>query len=187
MPRFAVPFVAPSLRRGACPGRAGIASSITLLVGVLALGGGRAAGAWQFGDVITYLQGTWGDAANPGTPAELLLVNFTAVYAPFFGILEVGISGTAGFSMRFGGGSAVLAYLPASGAAAPLTADLINPTASPSGAFGGHVVALRVNIDFADAGLTRGSSETRFGDLTLCGWTATPSLNGRPSGRSWAR
>ena len=34
-----------------------------------------------------------------------------------------------------------------------LTSDLLDPTSSSAGEFGGSVVALRINVDFSDAGL----------------------------------
>ena len=68
--------------------------------------------------------------------------------------------------------------LPATGAPGALTADLINPLSSSSGIFGGDVLALKLNVDFADAGVTAGTSSTRFGDLLLCGFSTLPALNG---------
>ena len=62
------------------------------------------------------------------------------------------------------------AYLPAAGALAPLDATLINPTLSVSGAFGGEVAALKLNIDFSDAGLLPGNLNVHFGDLVLEGF-----------------
>ena len=40
------------------------------------------------------------------------------------------------------------------------------------------MLALRLNIDFSDAGVTMGSAGIAFGDLTLCALGATPSLDG---------
>ncbi|MGH7709643.1 MAG: hypothetical protein ACREOG_00070, partial [Gemmatimonadaceae bacterium] len=75
--------------------------------------------------------------------------------------------------------TAVLNYLPASGLPQPLSADLVDPTSSISGIFGGDVLGLRFNVDFSDAGYTLGTSGVRFGDLTLCGFTGLlTGLNG---------
>jgi len=80
--------------------------------------------------------------------------------------------------MEFVRADAVFNYLPQSGPPGPLNADLLNPTSSPSGAFGGDVVTLKLNVDFTDAGLMLGSSGLAFGDLTLCNFTTLPGLNG---------
>jgi len=80
--------------------------------------------------------------------------------------------------MIFTGASTLLAYLPADGANGPLDANLVDPAASASGVFGGDVAALKLNIDFGDAGLTQGNAHVAFGDLTICDQTALPALNG---------
>ena len=69
-------------------------------------------------------------------------------------------------------------YLPASGLPGPLDSDLADPQQSASGEFGGNVAALKLTVDFADAGFTLGTSGLRFGDLRLCALPATPDLNG---------
>jgi hypothetical protein len=56
-------------------------------------------------------------------------------------------------------------YLPAGGKPKALTGDLINPTSSPSGVFGGQVLALELNVDFSAAGVVPGG----VGDLILAG------------------
>ena len=128
---------------------------------------------WEDDDVITFIQDDWGSAT---TSAGILLADhFDNVYASSFGIVEVGIPGMTGFSMQFSSANAIFAYQPASGTPAPLDADLSDPTSSASGIFGGEVLALRVNIDFSDAGHTRGSSNLPFGNLRLCGITNGPN------------
>ena len=79
----------------------------------------------------------------------------------------------------------VIAYLPAIGPIRPLDADVMDPTASlidpastSSGAFGGIVLALRLNIDLSDAGVLRSNTGLRFGDLRLCNYTKLPTLDG---------
>jgi hypothetical protein len=49
-----------------------------------------------------------------------------------------------------------------------LTGSLLNPTNSSSGAFGGDVAGLKLNVDFYDAGVLTGNLNLKFGDLTLC-------------------
>jgi hypothetical protein len=133
---------------------------------------------WTAGAVVTYTQADWGGDPSTSTAAAQLDAHYDSVFAPTSGILDVGIPGTSGFSMQFLDALAVRTYLPASGAAGPLVADLLDPTSSPAGAFGGDAVALRLNIAFSDAGVTTGSSGLHFGDLTLCGMTTLPALEG---------
>ena len=134
---------------------------------------------WQVGDVITYDQEKWGgDPDVVGSAAALLLAHYDAVFAPTFGIVEVGIPGSAGFSVRLFSASAVLSYLPDLGVPGAFVFDLIDPSSTAAGALGGEVTALRLNIAFSDHGTTRGASGLAFGDLTLCGLTSTPLFNG---------
>jgi hypothetical protein len=129
---------------------------------------------WQNGDLITYPSDEWG---NPATSAAALLSSqFNSVYPS---ALEVGIPDTSGFSMLFTIAGAVQAYLPATGAPDALNEDLLNPSSSPSGIFGGVVVALQLNVDFSDAGKTAGNVPVHFGDLRLCDYALTPGLNGK--------
>ena len=128
---------------------------------------------WEDGDVITYTQNQWGEAS---TIAGQLLVNFfDAVYFTAGGVLEVG----GAFTMTFQAATAVLNYQPSSGTPAPLNANLVDPTSSASGQFGGEVVALKLNIDFGDADHISGAANVPFGNLTLCSFTSPyESLNG---------
>jgi hypothetical protein len=64
------------------------------------------------------------------------------------------------------------------GTSGPLTSELIDPTSASSGVFGGNVAALRLDVDFSDAGLLIGASDLRFCDLTLCGFTSPTVING---------
>jgi len=132
---------------------------------------------WRTGDIVTHTQDNWGiDSMSPGTGAALLNSSFATVYPG--GYVEVGLSGSAGFSMIFASASALIAYLPASTLPpGPLDSDLIDPTSSASRIFGGHVTGLRLNLDFS--GITGGTSGIALGSLSLCG-LASPldSLNG---------
>ena len=133
---------------------------------------------WQDGDVVTYPQGSWGGNPTATNAAGLLLASYNAVYASTFGMMEIGLSGTAGFSITFSNPNDLLTYLPAPGAYGALANDYSNATTTESGAFGGEVAALRINIDFSDAGLTVGTSGIPFGNLTLCNFAVQPLLNG---------
>jgi hypothetical protein len=96
------------------------------------------------------------------------------VYGSTSGIVGVG----SPISMSFTSSSTVLGFLPQSGPVGPLAGAALDPATTSSGAFGGDVLALRLNVDFSDAGATLGSSKLRFGNLTLCKFSALPLLNG---------
>jgi hypothetical protein len=84
------------------------------------------------GEFVTYDQTDFGtndrldEPFNPQA-AALLENNFDTVFAPFEDLLQVGVPGPAGYSLIFDSPDAVLAYLPAGGSPAPLTADLLDP------------------------------------------------------------
>ena len=129
---------------------------------------------WKEGDMLTFTQSAWGDPASAA--GAVLAANYNSVYRATGGVLEVGIAGSGGFSMTFTVADAVLFYLPAIGTSGQLTSDLIDPSSSSSGDFGGELVALALNIDFSDAGALPGSSA--LGDLRICGFGPLPVLNG---------
>ncbi len=117
---------------------------------------------WQTGDLTTYTQNSW--TTTPGSTT--LSSNFNSIYTG--GSVEVG----GHFTMDFTTANHVVAYIPAGGIPAALTGNLVDPTSSPSGAFGGDVLALQLDVDFSDAGLLPATSGQKFGDLTLCNFPA---------------
>jgi hypothetical protein len=119
------------------------------------------------GDFITYPQASWGDTPAAGNAASLLADNYNAVYAASGGVFEVGFPGIFGYSAQFTSAGALLNYLPQSGPDGRLLADYVNPLTTNAGRYGGEVAALKLNIDFADAGLTLGSVGVSFGNLEL--------------------
>ncbi len=131
---------------------------------------------WQPGDLVTFDQTQWGTTSTTAT--ALLSSSFGSVYfaAPNNGVLDVGIAGAGGFSIRLSSATAVVSYLPSAGNPAPLTADTSNPTTTSSGSLGGQVTALALNVDFSAAGLLGGSVTTDFGALTICGVTGVPTM-----------
>ncbi len=128
---------------------------------------------WQQGQMMSYPQGDWGDDPVRYRAAGLLDLLWNQVLS--FGVLEVGIPGSAGFSIVFDGANGALAYLPALGAAGVLTSDYVDPTSTSAGGFGGHVVALALNIDFSTAGVLPGV--VPFGSLNLCGVAGLPNMS----------
>jgi hypothetical protein len=151
---------------------------VLMLALILGYAGSVSATLFQVGDVITYSQDAWGDLPTPSNAAGLLLANYDTVYASKFGVIEVGIPGSAGFSMRFFDSLAVLTYLPAAGLPGSLTSDRVNPTSSSSGVFGGNVLALQLDVDFSDGGVTLGALGIPFGDLIFANFDTLPALNG---------
>lgn len=145
----------------------------TVTVGPHACSPGIPGCGWDPGDVVTYAQDAWG--APTTTAGGLLIANMDLVYSAG---VEVGIPGSAGFSMRFFDAIAVFSYLPAVGTPAPLTADLIDPMSSSSGELGGNVLALELDVDFSDAHLLGGTSGLAFGDLYVCDLTTATALDG---------
>jgi hypothetical protein len=116
---------------------------------------------WQNGDLTTYTQNSW--TVSPGSTT--MANGFNQIYTT--GTVEVGGNHTMAFTTA----THVLAYIPASGVPAALTGNLLDPTSSPSGAFGGDVLALQLDADFSDAGLLQANSGLKFGDLTICNLT----------------
>ena len=136
------------------------------------------AGGWQTGDFLTYRPTEWG---AEGTAAdELLRAQFNTVYPSSTtpGVLEVGIIGSGGYSMAFNWLDPLLTFLPPITTPGQLDRDLVNPSSSSSGTYGGEVVALQLNVDFAGAGITAGAADVTFGDLTICNVPQLPLLTG---------
>ncbi|HST31855.1 MAG TPA: choice-of-anchor Q domain-containing protein [Chthoniobacterales bacterium] len=128
---------------------------------------------WQTGDVITYGQAGWGTDVQA---TSLLEENFSWVYSPSGGTLEVG----TGFSTFFDSGYAVEAYLPSAGVPGPFNGSLVDPTSTSSGVFGGSVTALHLDVDFSDAGFTLGNSGIPFGNLIVTNLTGSiANFNGQ--------
>jgi hypothetical protein len=154
-------------------------------LGVLTIAG-LPVGAATFtpGEFITCDQSEYGHDkfGNPfdSQVAALLENNFDTIFAPFEDLLQVGVPGPAGYSMIFDSPDAVIAYLPARGSPAPLTADLLDPLTSASGFFGGEVVDATLNVDFSNAGLLAHPTGVTFGDLVfqnLGSLVGTPFVN----------
>jgi hypothetical protein len=123
--------------------------------------------------LVTYNQDSWGTLAT--TASNLLIDHFFTVYSNG---VEIGLVGAAGNSAIFNTPETILDYLPTSGTPDALDNYLQDPMSTSSGAFGGHVLALQLDVDFSDAGHLSGSAPPRFGDLRICGITTTPAYNG---------
>jgi hypothetical protein len=143
---------------------------------VIALGalGSARADTFTAGDFTTYGPAAW---QSNSTANNLLLSDFSIVYnaGGGDGTLVVGI----GNSISFTSSSGLFNYLPGAGPTGALVQDYEDPTTTSSGAFGGEVVALRLNVDFSAAGFLPGTSGIPFGNLYLTGFDpALAGLNG---------
>lgn len=124
---------------------------------------------WRANDAFTRTQLGW-DSTTSWYAA------YNTIYAGTGGIVEVGISGSAGFSLRFTAPDTVSTFFIQTGTPAALNVDLVDTTSSSSRQFGGEVLALRMNVDFSSAGSLGGS--VNLGTLRLCNMTDA-SLNNR--------
>jgi hypothetical protein len=120
------------------------------------------AAPFQVGEFITYSQQSWGSI---GSAAEQVLLNHVSDVYP--NGVEVGIAGIPGSSALFTTVDAIQIYLPQTGSAGPLQNDYLDPGSTNSGYFGAYVLAMTFNVDFNDASLLAGSTDIRFGDLTM--------------------
>lgn len=154
-----------------------------LLAFALALTAGAAPAAyatWVDGNMLTYSEDSWGGVPSPTAATTLLINDMSTLYSGEFGALIVGLT-TGGYSMVFATSGDVLNYIPAGGLPGPLDANLLNPTLSSSGAFGGDVVTLKLNVDFSNAGLISGTSGYSLGSLVLTGFGTPDTANGIPA------
>jgi len=140
------------------------------LIALGALGSARA-DTFTAGEFTTYGPAEW---QSNSTATNLLLSDFSSVYnaGGGDGTLVVGI----GNSISFTSSDGLSNYLPGGGGTAgALVQDYENPTTTSSGAYGGEVVALRLNVDFSAAGFLPGT----FGNLYLTGFgSPLAGLNG---------
>jgi hypothetical protein len=130
---------------------------------------------WRGGDLLTFDQFGWSALDYPAS--TWLQDNFYEVYQ---GQAEEMILGgePSGNYLLFDNGEAVLQFLPQSGPPAPLDQSYFDDTTSSAGEFGGDIVALKLNIDFSDAGILLGNPKIAFGDLTLCSLGTLSALDG---------
>jgi hypothetical protein len=143
----------------------------TITVGGHACAPGVGDCGWEVGDMVSYGQDSWGGLPTTSPAAGLVVANFDSVYG---GGVEIGIPINNGWSVIFTSASAILNYLPSSGPPGPLTADLVDPTSTSSGLFGGFLLALQLDVDFADRDVIGGTSPLQFGDLYVCGLPTMP-------------
>jgi len=134
-----------------------------------------------------FVTGTQVDWGGGGSLSSILSANYNQLYASTNDLFLVGVIGSpTEYYMGFSNSAVIETYLPASGNAGPLTASPTNPSTTSAGIFGGDVVALKLNIDFSNAGLLGGTTTFPFGNLVLTNMGVNPpgtsgdlsSLNG---------
>jgi hypothetical protein len=136
----------------------------------------HAAVVWQPGDLISYNQASWTTSAD-GSAA--LTNNYFSVYLSTFGVVEIGVPGDAGYSVQFTSPTTISDFIPTNGPPAALTGDLVDPVTTSAGIFAGDVLAVQLDMDFADHGALSGNSDFLFGDLVLHGFSGSVAgLNG---------
>lgn len=109
----------------------------------------------------TYTQGGWGAKPNGNNPAKLLQTNFARVYPD--GYVRIGGNKT----LTFTSSTAIGNFLAAGGSPGVLTSSASNPTSSSAGVFAGQVLAMQLNLDFSEAGVTKPG----LGDLVYQGYS----------------
>ena len=118
----------------------------------------------------TYTQGGWGSKPSGNNPGALLQNNWRTVYG--YGNVKVGGWNTATFTSS----TAIQNYLPAGGSPSPLWQSYYNPTSAYS-VFHGQVLALQLNVDFSNKGITAtGLAGMHVQSGPLKGWTVQQVL-----------
>lgn len=131
--------------------------AMLIALGIIFVGPMMAGTSGVFGGYgCTYCTQTQGGWHN----ADLLDDNFATVFPS--GLL---VGGT--YTMQFSSADAVQTYLPAGETPAVLTQNHSNPTSTESGNLGGQVTALKINVEFADAGYGKVGSACPIGELCI--------------------
>jgi hypothetical protein len=107
----------------------------------------------------TYTCNGWNASACNGNAGALLQGNYNKCYQNG----SVTIGGYGGYSLTFTSATAVSNFVLQGGSPWMLMASATNPTSSSAGVFAGDVLALRLNIDYSNAGIT----ESGFGNRVV--------------------
>ncbi|NLN75088.1 MAG: DUF11 domain-containing protein [Armatimonadetes bacterium] len=120
---------------------------------------------------VTYSQADWGAKAGSNAGAALLKDKFGKVYP--CNKLTIG----SYYKLTFSGWDKVNNFLPQTSKVGLLNKSASNATSSNAGEFAGNVLALRLNVDFSNAGITcRGLSALKLSNTALKGWTIGQAL-----------
>jgi hypothetical protein len=123
--------------------------------------------------MVTYTatQGGWGAPPSGNNVGMLLKNNFSTVYPG--GSVTIGGTRTA----KFTSASAIEVFLPSGGKPAALTQNYLNPVSIKNGVLAGQVLALRLNLDFSNAGITpSGLAPLKLTTTKLLGYTVAQVL-----------
>jgi hypothetical protein len=120
----------------------------------------------------TYTQGGWGSSPSGNNPGALLKAKFATLYPG--GSVQIG-----GYKrLTFTSAYAIEKFLPQGGSAGVLTSNATNPTTSSAGVLAGQVLALRLSVDFSNAGITRaGLANLKLVSGELAGYTVAQVLS----------
>lgn len=119
----------------------------------------------------TYTQGGWGAVPSGSNPGALLAAKFATVYTG--GFVQIGGNKTA----KFTSASAIETFLPQGGRAGVFSSNLVNPATTAAGVFAGQVLALRLSVDFSNAGITKaGLGSLKVVSGKLAGYTVNQVL-----------
>jgi hypothetical protein len=160
-------------------GAGNITTGMLAAATIVALPHGQAmADSFQPGEFATYIWSQLGSIDNnygmPTNPAgEAVLQYFDSVFAPSSDLMVIGTPGSAGKSIIFDSGQAVVSFLHDTGAAGALTSSLLDPLSSSGGELADEITALTVNTAFDAAGtpMFTGTSDVLLQNLTLTALT----------------
>lgn len=125
------------------------------------------------GKFTTYTQGGWGSKPNGHNPGGLLKDNFARVYPA--GFVMIG-SATAKY-LKFTSAGAISKFLPEGGPSKVLSASAVDPKDCSCGTIGGQLLALQLNVDFSQAGITQpGLGALKVKSGKLAGYTVNQVL-----------
>ncbi|MEN6545485.1 MAG: SdrD B-like domain-containing protein [Armatimonadia bacterium] len=117
------------------------------------------------GPFTTYKQDQWGGS----TANSLLAGKFATLYPS-----GLTVGGT--YTIALTSAAAVDAFLPQGGGPNVLTMNYTDPTKTSAGELAGQVVALKLNVDFSEAGFTKKGLASLKLTKDLAGWTVAQVL-----------
>lgn len=123
------------------------------------------------GDLVTYTQCEWGEHCCGGNFGCFRDANFCKVFP--HGLIVGDPNGPDGdqiWALKLTSSHAVEDFLPESGYSHQFTCDLVDPHWTPAGAWGGELVAAKLNVAFDDAGLfdpKKNKDQIKLGDLVF--------------------
>jgi len=117
------------------------------------------------GQFATFTQGGWGSKPRGHNPGNLLATYFPIVY-------PAGVTIGGNFTLTFTRADAIARFLPQENRPGVLTGSEANPTKKTrAGEFAGQMLALQLNLDFSNAGVTlKGLGDLKAASGKLAGW-----------------